>query len=214
MSFVLNSPLYTITPDIDDEFELLSLVKQAIRGGVRLLQYRNKCSSGRKRQYVAGKLNELLNNVDGKLIINDDYKLAKTVDAYGVHIGSADESIENVQAILGPDKVIGVSCYGNPELALKMESRGASYVAFGSFFSSISKPNAKRASFELFDRTRNLGLRVPIVAIGGITLDNAGLLFSKGVTSVAVINGLFGFTEVEATARAWMALCVQYDPVK
>jgi len=139
----LDPGVYAITPDIDDLDALLRLIRAALDGGIRLIQYRNKCSSSSKRAYMAEAINELVAAHHAYLIINDDVALAKVIGAAGVHVGKNDESLARARETLGPEKIIGVSCYDQLLTALEMQRCGADYVAFGSFFKSSSKPSAK-----------------------------------------------------------------------
>jgi thiamine-phosphate pyrophosphorylase len=147
------------------------------------------------------------------LIINDDPKLAKVVNARGVHIGKEDAALEIARDILGPSKIIGVSCYDNLPMALDMQSRGADYLAFGAFFPSLSKSTATPVSIDILRLARTSGIKIPIVAIGGVTLNNAEELLIRGSSSLAVINGLFGVDDVASRAREWTSLYFQFKSV-
>jgi thiamine-phosphate pyrophosphorylase len=123
------------------------------------------------------------------LIVNDDPALAANVGADGVHLGEDDASIMSARELLGPDRIIGVSCYNDFDRARAAVDAGADYVAFGSFFPSSTKPSARRADLELLRRARSLD--VPVVAIGGIDADNARTLIDAGADAVAVITAVF-----------------------
>jgi thiamine-phosphate pyrophosphorylase len=139
------------------------------------------------------------------LIVNDHLDLALTVGADGVHLGAEDGSLATAREQLGPARILGASCYDRLELALEAERLGADYVAFGSFFPSGVKPGAVRASLTLL-RDAKRRLSVPVVAIGGITLENAPQVIAAGADSVAVISALFGADDVRAAARRFSAL--------
>jgi len=111
------------------------------------------------------------------------------VGADGVHLGEDDASIMSARELLGPDRIIGVSCYNDFERARAAVEAGADYVAFGSFFPSSTKPAARHADLGLLQRARSLG--VPVVAIGGIDALNARTLIDAGADAVAVINAVF-----------------------
>lgn len=115
--------------------------------------------------------------------------LAKAIDADGVHIGGDDTPIGVARKILGDKKIIGVSCYGDIEAAKKAAKEGADYVAFGSFFSSKTKPNAKKADIGVLKEAKKLG--VPVCAIGGIEAANADTLINAGADMLAVISALW-----------------------
>lgn len=186
--------LYAVTPDTPDTAGLLGLVKAAIAGGATLVQYRNKVATAELLRQQASELLTVCRHHDVPLIINDHTQLCLELDADGVHIGADDGDISTVRKLLG-HKIIGVSCYNRMELAEQAESAGADYVAFGSCFGSATKPLAVKASLDLF-RTAKSQLNLPIVAIGGITLDNAALVINAGADAVAVINALWHANDV------------------
>ncbi|MDA1332339.1 MAG: thiamine phosphate synthase [Proteobacteria bacterium] len=202
---IFKSGIYAITPDIDDLGRLTSLVEQALSGGIRLFQYRNKVSTRDQRRLVAQRLNDIIESSGGSLIINDDPHLANEVSARGVHIGREDAALEVARGILGPKKIIGVSCYDNLEIALEMQERGADYLAFGAFFPSLSKSSATPVSLDILGLVRTYGIKIPVVAIGGVNLNNAEELLIEGTSALAVINGLFGADDVESRAREWIS---------
>jgi thiamine-phosphate pyrophosphorylase len=137
-------------------------------------------------------------------IVNDDPDLAADVDADGVHLGEDDPPIAQARARIGPGRLVGVSCYDNFDRARAAVDAGADYVAFGSFFASSVKPGARRASLALLTRAREL--RVPVVAIGGITGANAATLVDAGATAVAVISDVFAHDDPADVTRAAVAV--------
>ena len=199
------SGLYAITPDEQDTIQLVGKVRLALLGGAQVLQYRNKVADSTVRLEQARALRELTREFDIPLIINDDFPLALSVAADGVHLGGADSSVADARAVLGSGKFIGVSCYNQIALAHEAVSLGADYVAFGSFFNSIVKPDAVTATFELLRQARH-EMAVPLVAIGGITLQNGGQLCKAGANSLAVISALFDAKDVQRTARQFATL--------
>jgi thiamine-phosphate pyrophosphorylase len=205
------SGLYAITPDRAGDASacpercLLELVEGAIRGGARIIQYRDKGVDPVRRRAEAAALVTLSRSTGVSLIVNDDVALAAEVGADGVHLGRDDAGIRKAREVLGPRALIGVSCYDRLDLARAAEKAGASYVAFGSFFPSITKPGAVRAEPALLTEARR-ALGVPLVAIGGITPQNAGALIAAGADMVAVITGLFSTPDVEAAAQAYSRL--------
>lgn len=194
------SGLYAVTPDEPDTAILLHKVRQALAGGGRWLQYRNKLAGSALRHEQAAALRALTRSYAARLIINDDPDLALTADADGVHLGADDPDIAAVRAKLGSGKVIGASCYNRPPLALEAVAQGADYVAFGAFFPSGVKPGAVRAEIDLLRQVRS-ELSVPVVAIGGITLDNAPQLLAAGADALAVISGVFAAPDIEQAAQ-------------
>ncbi|WP_024304543.1 thiamine phosphate synthase [Pseudogulbenkiania sp. MAI-1] len=181
--------LYAITPDTDDSERLIELVGDVLPHGVRLLQYRNKSQDPVRRLWQASLLASLCQSHGVTFIVNDDVELALSVGADGVHLGRDDAAIAAARARLGPDAVIGASCYDDLALAEAAVAAGASYVAFGAVFPSGTKPNAVRAPLELFGQAKRFG--VPTVAIGGITPANAGEVVAAGADMLAVIGALF-----------------------
>ena len=192
--------LYGITVDGDTNIE--ANVVAALDGGATVIQYRDKSSDGEKKRRIALQLKDLC---AGKAIfvVNDDLVLAQSVDADGIHLGKDDADINKARRLLG-DKIIGVSCYNQLSLAWEAQAAGVDYVAFGRFFSSSTKPAAAQASLELLNEAKKT-LSVPVVAIGGITVNNADSLIKSGADSIAVINGLFGQPDIKKTAQQFSA---------
>lgn len=199
------SGLYAVTPDLADTALLLAKTQAALAGGVRLLQYRNKSAPEALRREQAAALRGLCRRHGAALIINDHVELAREVDADGVHIGAGDAGVSAARARLGRGRIIGASCYNDLPLALSAAARGADYVAFGSFFASAVKPGAVRAPLALLQQARQQ-ISLPLVAIGGITLHNAGELIDAGVDAVAVISALFCAPDVGDAARKFRQL--------
>ena len=197
--------VYAITPDNPDTQHLLAMSEAALRGGVAALQYRDKSRDVALRHEQASELLALCRRYGVPFIVNDDLRLADLVGADGVHLGREDGSLREARIILGPGKMIGVSCYQDIERATQAQISGADYVAFGSFFPSPTKPQAGRAELSLL-RAASAVISVPIVAIGGITVDNAGALLDAGADAIAVISALFDAPDVEAAARQLNAL--------
>jgi len=189
--------LYAITDG--PRADLIAAAEAALRGGAAVLQYRDKTIDAARRAVEATALVELCRRRRVPLIINDDIELAAAVGAAGVHLGEGDASLAHARARLGPDAIIGVSCYASIECARAAATSGATYLAFGAFFPSPTKPHAARANIGLLHDARPLGL--PLVAIGGIKPDNARALIDAGADFVAVVSGLF------AAANPGVAAC-------
>lgn len=186
---------------------LLPYVEAALAGGARLLQYRDKSEDAGRRLREAEALRELCLRHGAQLIINDDLELATKLGV-GVHLGQEDGSLAAARALLGRAPIVGATCHASLALAEQARQEGASYIAFGRFFNSQTKPGAPAASPELLEQARTQ-FRLPIVAIGGVTLDNAPQLIASGASMVAVIHALFAAdsaAEVERRARAFTAL--------
>jgi thiamine-phosphate pyrophosphorylase len=150
-------------------------------------------------------LKSVCNKAGARLIINDHVELALAIDADGVHVGADDASVHEARRALGDQKVIGVSCYDQLALAVSAQASSADYVAFGSFFPSRVKPVAVRAPLDLL-RDAQRHLNVPIVAIGGITVENGASLITAGASALAVISALFQVPDVTSAARRFTAL--------
>ena len=196
--------LYAITPDETDTARLVAKVRQALAGGAGVLQYRNKKASGDLARTQVEALLPPCRAARVPLIVNDDLALALATGADGVHLGRDDGELARARAALGPDRLLGASCYDQLALARKAVASGADHVAFGSVFGSTTKPGAVRASHALFGEAR--GLNVPRVAIGGITPENAAQVITAGADAVAVISALFDARDIEAQARQFAAL--------
>ena len=162
---------------------------------MNILQYRDKFRSPKQKIIIAKELRNICNKFDSLLIINDDAKLAKKVGANGVHLGQKDMPYEEARNILGPDSIIGISCQNDLGLALKAQSEGADYVAFGSLFSTKSKADVIHCSLE--DLTYFVKeIKIPSVAIGGINLKNFITVKKSGVDMIAISSGLFFEEEI------------------
>ena len=199
------SGLYAVTPDVADTAVLLAKTQAALAGGARLLQYRNKTADENLRREQAAALRELCRRYDALLIINDHVELAREIDADGVHVGADDAGVAAARTRLGQGKIIGATCSSDLQRARAATAQGADYVAFGSFFASAVKPSAVRAPLALLQQARR-EVAVPVVAIGGITLDNAAQLIAAGADAVAVISALFAAPDVEVATRKFCRL--------
>jgi thiamine-phosphate pyrophosphorylase len=197
--------LYAITPEESDSAVLAAKVRRALSGGARVVQYRSKHPQRAQRVSQAALLLGVCRSAGAMLIVNDDIDCAIEIGADGAHIGREDGDTAAARNRLGPALMLGVSCYDQLDLALAAEQAGADYVAFGSMFASGTKPAAVRAPLELITRAR-ARLHVPIVAIGGITPENAGSVVAAGADAVAVISAVFDDTDVEAAAAAFSRL--------
>lgn len=199
--------LYAITDSQLLAGKLLPFVEAALKGGVKLLQYRDKSTDEARRLREAEALRECCTRYGAALIINDDAELAARLGV-GLHLGQSDGSLSAARALLGRHAIIGGTCHAQLELAETAAKEGASYVAFGRFFDSTTKPGAPAATVELLQAAK-ARINLPIVAIGGVTLDNAPALIAHGASMVAVVHGLFGAgsaDEVERRARAFSDL--------
>jgi thiamine-phosphate pyrophosphorylase len=193
--------LYAITDG--PRTDLLNVCEAALRGGAAVLQYRDKTNQHARRRDEAVALNALCNRYRVPLIINDDIDLALESGAAGIHLGEDDSDVVIARNRLG-NVVIGVSCYDSLERASTLARDGADYLAFGAFFPSPTKPAARRPSLAVLAAAKQIGL--PVVAIGGITPDNAPSLIAAGADFVAAISGIFGTNDPSVTAARYVAL--------
>jgi thiamine-phosphate pyrophosphorylase len=180
-------------------------VGQAIAGGARLIQYRNKAGDPDRRRRDALALLEVCRSAGVPLIINDDLDLAERIGADGVHLGRDDPDPREARRRLGPDAIIGLSCYNQLDRAAQAQEIGADYAAFGRFFPSSTKPLAVRATLDLLRRARG-DLSISLVAIGGITPENGRPLISAGADMLAAVESVFTQPDIRAAAAAFTKL--------
>ena len=198
--------LYAITAEADvDPSRLAKRVGEAIAGGAALVQYRAKDRTNAERRAAASALLEVCREREIPLIVNDDPVLAAEIGADGVHVGRDDGGVREARRIVGDRCIVGVSCYDRLDLAVAAADDGATYVAFGSFFASPTKPHAVAAPIGLLSDAR-AKLDVPIAVIGGITAGNGAALIEAGASFLAAIGGVFGEDDPEHAARGYAAL--------
>lgn len=188
-----------------DPARLAAAVAQALEGGASVIQYRDKSGDPGTRRRTARALLTLCRRYGVPLLVNDDVELAVETGADGVHLGREDVPLEAARARLGPEAIVGVSCYNDLERARRAAAAGADYVAFGRFFPSSTKPHAVAADPELL-RAARAELSVPIVAIGGITPENGASLIAAGADALAAIEGVFRQPDIRAAAERYAQL--------
>jgi thiamine-phosphate pyrophosphorylase len=203
--------LYAVTPEEPDTDVLARKVHEALLGGARMVQYRNKTGTSALRHGQCAALLALCRAAGAPLIVNDDLDLTLSVGADGLHLGRDDLPVGIARAKLGDGMLLGTSCYDRLELAVAARDAGADYVAFGSAFPSTTKPGAPRASSALYREAKSR-LDCPIVAIGGITLENTQTLIAAGVDAVAVITALFDAPDIATAAHGFDRLFDKKDP--
>ncbi len=191
--------VYAVTGVLQGE-ALLEAVAAALRGGVAVVQYRDKGTDPVRRLAEARFMAAACRDYGALFIVNDDLDLARDAGADGVHLGRDDADLATARRRLGAAALVGVSCYDSLQRARDAQAAGAGYLAFGSVFASGTKPGAPRAPLELFRQAREQ-LQLPLVGIGGIRADNAALVMGAGADAVAVVDALFGAGDVEAAAR-------------
>lgn len=192
--------VYLITPDDQDTDRLLVRTRPLL-GAITWLQYRNKQADAALRLEQATALQALCAQTGVPLIVNDDVMLAHRIGAAGVHLGANDGDIADVRTLLGPDAIIGAGCYDQIDRAERAVAAGASYVGFGAFFSSPSKQTTFRAGPQLLsDASR---LRVPRVAIGGLTPENCQAAITAGAELIATISSVYSAADPLAVLAAY-----------
>ncbi|CAA6806567.1 MAG: Thiamin-phosphate pyrophosphorylase (EC [uncultured Campylobacterales bacterium] len=191
-----NLGLYGVLPDIKDEEMLIYMVKQSIKAGIKIIQYRNKTSKTSEIKNIAQKLCNICQKQGVLFIVNDRVDLASEINADGVHIGGDDISIEKAREIL-EDKIIGVSCYGDISRAKEMQEKGADYIAFGAVFTSPTKPKAKSINLDIL-KTK---FDIPVCVIGGISSGNIWKLKEYNIDMYAVITDIYKDKNISENIR-------------
>jgi thiamine-phosphate pyrophosphorylase len=200
------SGLYAITDaSVSDPQKIIFCVEQALRGGTRLIQYRDKTRNQQQRLDTCIAIRELTHQFDAVFIVNDDAVLAQASKADGVHLGQDDISLKEARKQLGENTIIGISCYNRFDLAEQATEEGANYIAFGRFFPSRTKPDAETAEITLLQQAKQ-ELDIPVIAIGGITTENGGALIEAGADMLAVVDGIFGQPDIQAAAKSYQHL--------
>jgi len=194
--------LYVITDTkLIPRHRFIDTVEAAVRGGATMVQLREKDTPRDEVVRLGRELLAVTRRYGALLIINDHPSVAQEVGADGAHVGREDPPVAEARALLGPQAIIGASCYGDVARAVAAEHDGADYVAFGTPFPSPTKTKRTDISLEIFRQAKQQ-VKVPVFAIGGITLDNAQQVIDAGADGIAVVSGVFGAADVEAAARA------------
>ncbi len=201
--------LYLVTPNWDDTERLIDCTRAALDNGAALVQYRHKDATPALRRRQGAALLALCRHYSRPLVINDHVELCLTLDADGVHVGGLDTSVAQVRALLGPDKIVGASCYGELDLARAAQRDGASYVAFGGFYPSTVKQYSFSTDPALVTEAKR-EIALPLVVIGGMTPSKAAPLVERGADMVAAITALYGSADPGAAARRFDALFGAY----
>jgi len=182
--------IYAITPETENTKQLLEKIEFLLNFNVKIYQYRNKSSNLALQKQQAAAISDLVKSKEGVFLVNDSVELAKFSNADGVHLGENDVSIPYARKKLSKSRFIGSSCYANLSMALKAYNSGADYVAFGSFFQSVTKPLAIKANLKLIGQFKKRAT-LPVVAIGGISENNVEEVLSSGADLVAISSALF-----------------------
>ena len=181
--------IYAISDDVlMPENLALEYTREILECGVKFFQFRSKKAA--KNEKLASEILNLCEKFDAKFIVNDDVKFAKKIGANAVHLGKDDEGIKEAFEILGKDAYVGVSCYNDINLAINAAKNGASYVAFGSVFTSPTKPNAPKCGLEVVKEAKQI-LNLPVCVIGGINEINIGSLSHAKPDLIAIISAIY-----------------------
>jgi thiamine-phosphate pyrophosphorylase len=197
--------LYLVTPDWDDTDRLVTVTEAALQAGVALLQYRHKTATEALQRTQAKALRDLCRHYEVPLIINDHLALCEEIDADGLHVGGTDATVAAVRSVIGPDKIIGASCYGDLQRSLDAAAAGASYVAFGGFYPSRVKKYEVSTSVDIVSRAK-VTISVPVCVIGGMTPENAVPLVAEGADLVAAISSVYQHEHPASAVAAFVRL--------
>ncbi|MBQ0005340.1 MAG: thiamine phosphate synthase [Clostridiales bacterium] len=181
------------------EETLYQQVEKSLEGGVTFVQLREKDLDSETFLEEAKELKELCSKYNVPFVINDNVDIAVAMDADGVHVGQSDMEAGDVRAKLGPDKIIGVSA-GTVEQALLAQERGADYLGVGAVFPTGSKADAAELSHETVKAICE-AVDIPVIAIGGITIDNVKELAGTGICGIAVISAIYAQKDITAAAK-------------
>ena len=194
--------LYVITDtQLIPRERFVETVEAAVRGGATMVQLREKETPREEVIHLAREVLAVTRRYGALLIVNDHPAIAREVGADGAHVGREDPPVAEARAMLGPEAIIGASCYGDVARAVAAEQAGADYVAFGTPFPSPTKPKRTDISLGIFQEVKQR-VKVPVFAIGGITIENAPQVIDAGADGIAVVSGVFAAPDVEAAAQA------------
>jgi len=200
-SFSFPSPLYTIADTLGrPELSFVTIAEQLCAGGARILQLRAKDMPARAFLDIAHTVRSICHRAQCLFIVNDRADIALAVDADGVHVGQEDLPLAAARKVLGPKKIIGVSTH-DPQQAQAAERDGADYIGFGPMYGTTTKATGYSArGLEQLREIRSL-VRVPIVAIGGITTERAPATLTAGADAVAMISDLVLAVDIATKVR-------------
>jgi thiamine-phosphate pyrophosphorylase len=196
--------LYLVTDDRLSADTLVARLGAALRAGADVVQFRDKREDRAAVAAVGRRVAEQCRAAGALFIVNDDARLAVELEADGVHVGQDDEPPARVRALIGPDRLIGLSISHLDELDATASDSAVDYIGFGALFATPTKPDAEPAGPELLAQAR-ARVRLPIVGIGGITADNLAAAFAAGADSVAVVSAVFSAPDASAATRDLLA---------
>jgi thiamine-phosphate pyrophosphorylase len=197
--------LYLVTPDWDDTEALIKATEIALTVGVGLLQYRHKTASNELRLEQASALLKLCRQHNVPFIVNDHIDLCIALDADGIHVGGTDASVAVVRTLIGKDKILGASCYGDFAMAEQAQIAGASYVAFGGFYPSRVKKYEVSTPASIVSKAKS-ELTLPVCVIGGMTPEKSKPLVKEGADMVAAISSVYSADDIATAVKEFAAL--------
>ena len=193
--------LYIVTPNWDDTEKMVDITEKALQGGAAIVQYRNKDASPELRREQAAAVQAVCKKYGAPFIINDHVDLCLELDADGIHVGENDAAVAAVREQVGPDKIVGSSCYGEMDRVRAAHEAGASYIALGGFYPSRVKEYPVTTELDIVKQMKEEFPDMPSCAIGGITLENAKPLVERGVDMICVISSVYFQDDPEAAAH-------------
>ena len=184
----LDLSLYLVTDKSDDVEKFLKTIEEAIKGGVSVVQIREKTADTLDFYNLALKVKKITTKYNVPLIINDRVDVALAIDADGVHVGQSDMPCDVTRKLVGPNKIVGVSAATIDE-AKKAEKDGADYIGTGAVFPTSTKDDAPKITKKELKEVED-SINIPVVAIGGITIDNASELIDTGIAGLSVVSAI------------------------
>jgi len=198
--------LYLVTPEYSGDW-IINATERAIKSGVDILQYRDKTSSFREKLAIGKKLAAICHDYNIPFIVDDDPVLMDILGADGIHIGKDDVPFDYIKSRF-PDRIIGVSTYGNYGDALLYEKIGADYVAFGSFFPTSTKEDATMCDINVLNNVKNIN--IPVFVIGGINRNNIDSLLKYRISGIAVVSAIYSHKDIENQVSYFKEKLSQY----
>ena len=195
----LNLNLYLVTDTNENQEEFLNIIEESIKGGVNLVQIREKTKDTLDFYKLALKVKEITKKYGIPLIINDRVDIALAIDADGVHVGQSDMPCDITRKLIGDNKILGVSATTISE-AMKAERDGADYIGTGAIFPTSTKKDAETVPKKELKEIVNC-VNIPVVAIGGITIENAPTLLDTGIAGISVISAIINSNNPKESAE-------------
>ena len=196
--------LLLVTDHCHDVAAFCSTIESAVRSGVSMVQLREKTAGSRDFYQLALRVQQITQQYKLPLIINDRLDIALAVDADGVHVGQEDLPVSVVRRLLGPDKIIGATA-ATVAAALHAEAEGADYIGSGAVFPTLTKPGKQVLPLAVLTQIKQ-AVRVPVVAIGGITADNLLALKNTGIDGIAVVSAIMNSADPAAATQEILSL--------